>query len=69
MWGCNSEQDVLAYMCILHSIPGIKAKERSSGTLLFKPYRTPTTLKRDMEHTAEIVTFIPSIICGSYTAL
>ena len=61
MWVHNSEQDV-------HSIPGTKAKERTSGTSLFKPYRTPTTLKRDMEHTAEIVTFIPSIICGSYTA-
>ena len=69
MWGCNSEQDVLAYMCILHSIPCTKVTERTSGTSLFKPYRTPTTLKRDMEHTAEIVTFIPSIICGSYTAL
>lgn len=62
MWGCNSEQDVLAYMCILRSIPGTKAKERSSGTCLFKPYKTPTTLKRDMEQKAEILTFIPSII-------
>ena len=55
MWVHNSEQDV-------HSIPGTKAKERTSGTSLFKPYRTPTTVKRDMGHTAEILTFIPSII-------